>query len=370
MARLVVLILLSLTSSFAAQFNNNGNNGGNGQQWNPFQNPFSFQNAPPGFGQFPSFGPNSGFGNFGSFGSGFGGNNNNGGNANNRNTNPSPSSGFGNSGNWGGFQDFSPVFDNFRKQFATQFPGFGFGGTTDQGNTGMNTGNPAPSAGTGNQPSTSDGVPLTPVPSPTPATSTSRPVNSGNNNGNNVQNPAPVAVVVSPTPTQTGGSITVTNRNCSQPGQVVGISPNSNDECGTAECECFQGVYFCYSTCNPPPAGQTCTPNMANGVCPTYDNCGPIANSSSGNAEMFRCTGGSVHPAVCWLYEILFGKLTEPLGFFESVQTGCPLASQCICGSNGFVQPAPLRQEDFKTPANNLVYPRSTPGNKGTFASS
>ena len=95
---------------------------------------------------------------------------------------------------------------------------------------------------------------------------------------------------------------------------------------------------------------------------------GPQENSTVGASEIFRCNG-AVHPSVCWLYEILFGKLTEPLGFFESVAQACPLSNQCICGTNGFVQPAQLKQEDFKTPANNVVFLRAQPGNKGAFAS-
>ncbi|OQV12773.1 hypothetical protein BV898_13002 [Hypsibius exemplaris] len=330
------------------------------KDWNPFQNPFSFKvaapNAPAGFGEFAAF-PTMNFGN-----NGFGFGNNNGfGQPSSGNQGgaaaPKPSGGFSGS-SWTGFQDLSPVFADFQKQFATQFPSF-WSAAPVPTNNGQQGPAPATVAAT-----TVAAVATTVA--TTVATSASTVAATV---------AAPVAVVV-PTAVPTGsggnGGITVVNRNCSVEGQVIGLSQLSTDQCGSVECECFKGVYFCYSTCSPPPAGQSCTatiPTAGPSVCPTYSNCSPQANTTSGPSEIFRCNG-AVHPSVCWLYEIVYGHLTEPLGFFESVAQGCPLTSQCVCGTNGFVQPAQLRQEDFKTPANNLVFVRTTPGAKGAFATS
>lgn len=76
-----------------------------------------------------------------------------------------------------------------------------------------------------------------------------------------------------------GASLTVTSRNCTQEGLVVGISPSSSDPCGSVECECFKGIYFCYSTCSAPAADQTCdavVPAGGSDLCPQYSNCGKL----------------------------------------------------------------------------------------------
>jgi hypothetical protein len=304
--------------------------------WNPFASTFSFDKTgsslPQGFGTFPNF-------NF---------------NSNRAAPQSAPGGGSGNSpfgdfGNFGSFPDFG-------KGFSSNFGNFDF---SSFGNN---------NAAQPQQQTTA--LPVVPpavvvvqaTPSPVQQTTTTQaaviPVR-----------PQVASSTLPPTVSGTNAPFVVTNRNCSSEGTFFGIAPSPTDPCGSVECACFRGLYLCYSTCNPPPANQTCAttiPSGAGNVCPTYSDCVPYADPKAGDAQMFKCNG-PVHPSVCWLYEILFGKLTEPVGFFDAVEEGCPLTSQCVC-SNGFVQAAQLKPEDFKTPAKNTVYPRAQQGNRGAIA--
>ncbi|XP_055336100.1 uncharacterized protein LOC129586748 [Paramacrobiotus metropolitanus] len=337
--------------------------------WNPFNDPFDWskiRNAPQGFGKgFGSFGNGNNFGGFGS--GGFGGNSGRSGSrrgsgnsgSTSDNNNPGTFGGFGNNGfgfDNSGFNNFADTFNNFQKQFGTQFPSFwpnnNFGGNGGNVDTSATSATQSPTAGSNVVSSTTASTTTTSTTTTTTATTA----------------PTVFATTSAFTP---GQDMFISSRNCTTDDQVIGISPSPSDQCGSVECQCFQGVYFCYSTCKPPPAQQTCDVIVAgNDICPQYGNCGPLVNESMGNANIFRCDPRSptVHPSICWMYEILFGKLTAPLGFFESVSNDCTLAHHCTC-NDGWVQPVQFKKEDFVTPANNHVFVRKTAGNKGAFAS-